>query len=258
MKNKKLFIAGLVVLIVLILVAAFFVISKISESNNESGESSLIQKIKNVAQDDEPTIKHLGVELAPYDATTKTMGDMQFTDIPLEFNRLFFEYGYEVAANSVGSAKKNPQPTFIVPLGTKVHAIVDGVVVNIPKLYSNDYSVHIASSKNSSTIYEMEHVINVVVKEGDTVKAGDVVAEVSDYDTRNTPGFGLVEIGILKAGNPPKHVCIFDYLDPSFKDEAFSNLNGLFAAWNEYKGQTIYDVSKQVVPGCLTRDEIEG
>ena len=55
----------------------------------------------------------------------------------------------------------------------------------------------IAKSKNSNVIYELEHIINPTVKVGDKVKAGDIVAQVSDYDSRNTPGYGLVEIGIL-------------------------------------------------------------
>lgn len=208
---------------------------------------------------DEPIfIKNLPVNIAPYDANTNMAGDFKFTKQHLEFDRLYFDYGYYIPANSASPAKNNPQPTFVVPLGTKVHSIVDGTVIQIPKLYSDDYSVIIAKDENSQIRYETEHVKNVLVEVGDAIKAGDVVAEVSDYDTRNTPGYGLVEMGILKGGNPPKHLCPYMYLDPSVKDSILNSLKQFYTDWNTYKGKTIYDTSKTENTGCLTVEEIEG
>lgn len=244
-----------VVLIVLALIAGagYYAYNKVKNNENMTSSNSQDQ-----AQDSEVKIKHLGVDLDIYNSATNKAGDLQFTKEQLSFNRLFFEYGYEVPANSAGPAKKNPQPTFILPLGTKVHSLVDGEVVDVPKLYSNDYSVMV-QGKGSDLIFETEHVINVKVKKGDKVKAGDVIAEVSDYDAKNYAGLGLVEIGILKGGNPPSHICPFDYLDESIKDETFENITALQKSWEEYRGDsTIYDESKVVIPGCLTRDPIEG
>lgn len=171
---------------------------------------------------------------------------------------LFFDYGFNVPATSAGPEKKNPQPTFILPLGTKVHSLVDGEVFDVPKLYSNDYSVMV-KAEGSELIFETEHVINVKVKKGDKVKAGDVIAEVSDYDAKNYAGMGLVEIGVLKGGNPPSHLCPFDYLDDSIKDSTLKNITALQKSWEEYRGDSsIYDESKVVIPGCLTREPIEG
>jgi hypothetical protein len=150
----------------------------------------------------------------------------------------------------------NPQPTFIVPLGTKVHSLVDGVVVNVPKLYSNDYSVHVGASSESSTVVETEHIINVTVKVGDKVKAGDVLGEVSDYDAHNYAGLGLYEIGILIGGNPPSHICPFQYLDDSIKDAVNESLRSLYKAWNEYRGKQVYDENLEV-PGCIITESIE-
>lgn len=205
-------------------------------------------------------LKNLGVKLAAYNTATQTVGDITFTKQKLgEFDRPFFEYGYTIPANDVSQSRKNPQPTFIVPLGTKVTAIVDGIVVDIPKLYSNDYSVMIAKNKNSPYIYEMEHVINPLVKVGDKVTAGQVVAEVSDYDSKNMPGYGLVEIGILVAGNPPSHICPFTYLDDSVKAEIGQVITGLMQAWESYRGNTtLYGESDQPIPGCATLDPVEG
>lgn len=207
-------------------------------------------------------IKHLGVNLDYFDPAANKAGDFVFTKAKFDagptLQMLFMNYGNTVPASSAGPAKANPQPTFILPLGTKVHALVDGEVFDVPKLYSNDYSVMVQGS-GSDLIFETEHVINVKVKKGDKVKAGDVIAEVSDYDKKGYDGFGLFEIGILKGGNPPQHICPFDYLDESIKSDTLKKITALQKSWEEYRGDTkIYDESKIVIPGCETRDPIEG
>lgn len=206
-------------------------------------------------------IKHIGIELGYYAPTTNKAGDIVFTKTGLEAygNLLFFDYGAVAEANSAAQRRLNPQPTFIVPLGTKIHSLVDGVVVNVPTLYSNDYSIQVASSSESSWLYETEHVINPAVKVGDKVTAGQVIAEASTHDSQYHPGFGLYEIGILHAGNPPEHVCPFNYLDDSIRDDVFAKITDLYKSWEAYWGDdTLYDESKHVVPGCYTLDEIEG
>lgn len=252
----------LIISIVLVLcIATYLLFFKEKSENKQEGNiiSNIVNDIKD-SNDQTLYIKNLPINIEKYDKKTLKAGDMKFSNMKLEFNVMYFDYGYMVPANSVGPAKRNPQPTFIAPIGTKVKSIVDGVVVNIPKLYSNDYSVMVAKSKNSNMIYELEHVINPTVKVGDTVKAGDIVAEVSDYDSRNTPGYGLVEIGILVGGgnNPPHHLCPYLYLDPSSKDEIFSTLQQLYSDWNEFKGKNIYKLSDYKTIGCITEDQIEG
>jgi len=209
---------------------------------------------------DEPPLllKGIGVNLAAYDPATNKAGDFVFTRQKLQFGRLWMDYAFSIPASSAGAAKRNPQPTFILPLGTHVRSLVDGVVVDIPKLYSGDYSVMVAPDRQSRWRYETEHVINPTVKIGDRVAAGQVIAEVSDYDSRNTPGFGLVEIGILKGGSPPQHLCPFQYLDPSIKDTTQRNIRALYRAWETYRGQPdLYDETVEPV-GCLTTGFIDG
>ncbi len=202
---------------------------------------------------DEPPlkIKHIGINFE----------DFVFSKDYLEaFEAPFMGFGYVIPAgkSSTGQDKANPQPTFILPLGTKVYSIIDGVVANIPTLWSNDLSIQITESgKMEKWVYEVEHVINPKVKVGDKVRAGQEIAEVSNYD-KNLKGFGIVEIGILKGGNPPSHVCPFAYLDSQVKEEIVAKIKSLYKSWEEYiKNTSIYNEAEEVT-GCVSLNTIDG
>ncbi len=220
-----------------------------------SGRGTSERRVSEVAQEDgnEPPLKlkSLGIELS----------DIVFMEDEISLNRVFIEYGFEVPSSMSegGEGKVLHQPAFIAPLGTKVHSLVDGEVVEVKEIWSGDYTVMVAKGggKNTRWIYETEHVINPVVKVGDIVKAGQVVAEVSDFDTRNYAGYGLVEIGILEGGAQPLHHCPFLYLDESVKEEYYEQLTTLMARWEEFKGDSsIYNEDSFVVPGCITLETI--
>lgn len=160
--------------------------------------------------------------------------------------------------SSSGKDKSNPQPTYVVPLGTPVRSIVDGVVAAIPTLWSGDVSIQVTEDGKMQTwVYEMEHLVNPTVKVGDRVKAGQIVGEVSDFSQGAPDGYGAVEIGILKGGRTAQHVCPFAYLDDSIREETFAKIKNLFQTWEEYVGdQTLYNDTE--IPGCLTLEPIDG
>lgn len=217
-----------------------------------------------IPTNDEPPLllKSIGVDIGYYDTNTGKAGDFLFTKQKLQFNRLFMGFGFVIPSDmsSSGKDKTNPQPTFIVPLGTQVRSLVDGVVVATPTLWSGDFSIQVTDNgKMEKWIYETEHIIEPKVKVGDKVTAGQIVGEVSNFNNGAPAGFGTVEIGILKGGNPPHHVCPFNYLDPSTKDETLAKIRALYRSWENFIGDTmLYDEKKEEVPGCLTLDPIEG
>ena len=186
---------------------------EMSEQGNRRGEKD----IQNEGGIPPALIKSLG-----YDFSTGV--------VPI----LIVDYGTLTHADS-RHVEYNLQPTFILPAGTKVTAIIDGVVCRIPKLYSADYSVMMAPTTEQCDspryMWEMEHVINVTVEVGDKVRAGQPVAEVSNYSyeysdpqgNESRPdrkyGFDLVEIGLLEGGVTPLHHCPWLYIDPSYKEE---------------------------------------
>ena len=216
---------------------------------------------------DLPVIENIGIDLDFYNETTKKAGDFQFDTFICpwgednSYDKIFYDYG-ESSINDNGSIKWEPQPIFIVPLGTKVHAITDGKVSSISTLYSGDYTIHIIKEDNPKWTYEHEHVINVTVEVGDMVTAGQEIAEVSDYNHWCTnDGYGVFDIGILttdEKGNPWHH-CPFMYLNESVKQEFFDKINNLYESWEVYFGNSeLYTEEENAIPGCIICDPING
>ena len=205
--------------------------------------------------DEEPPLKlkSIGVNIE----------DFKFTKQKLQFNRLFMPFGFVIPGNQSahGKDKANPQPTFILPLGTPVRSLVDGIVANMPTLWSGDISIQVTTDgKLQRWVYEVEHVMSPKVTVGDKVTAGQIIAEVSNFDKGAPEGFGAVEIGILHGGGegPPEHVCPFAYLDSSIQDETLKKITAFFNSWEEYIGDlSLYNESMSI-PGCLTLDPIQG
>ncbi len=204
-------------------------------------------------------LKSVGFNLDYYDESANSAGDMVFTRQKLFDNQIWGDFGQQDPRSPGDKTKKNPQPTFILPLGTKALSLVDGVVINIEELYSGDYTIMMAKSKTSTYIYELEHVTNVLVKEGEEVKGGQVVADISTQDSQNHPGFGILEIGILHpdSNGGATHLCPFKYLDESIKEDFGSKITALHSSWEKYLGIKVYD-QPFVSPGCVTEDPVSG
>lgn len=168
--------------------------------------------------------------------------------------RSFIAFGHVYVG--ADGPQRNPQPTFWAPLGTPVLAPVSGVVVAIPVVWSGDDSVMIAADGDQDWVWEVEHVIDVAVAVGDHVRAGQTIAVVSDYDVLNTPGVGLVELGLLHGGNPPQHHCPFLYVAAEAESSIAVGLELLVQADAERLGLALDPTSG--VAGCVTTEPIEG
>lgn len=261
-KYWKFILAGIIILVVLAGGLLYLLFNPKSNTTNTQTQktSNNSNSSATTAPNTEP-IKNIGVNLDYYNSATNKAGDFLFTKQKLQFSRVFMPYGFVIPGNSTSSGKDkaNPQPTFVVPTGTKILSLVDGVVFDTPKVWSGDYSIQVTTDGGgSSLIYETEHVLNPLVKKGDKVKAGQVIAEASDFDKSAPTGFATVEIGVLRGGNPPEHLCPFVYLDPSVKQQILTKIQDLMKNWESYLGDnTLYDETL-AVPGCNTLDPIPG
>ncbi len=203
-------------------------------------------------------LKSIGFNLDYYNPATNRAGDMEFTHANFFDNEIIGDFGQQ-DPRTPDPTKRNPQPTFAMPLDVKVQSLVDGVVIKVVTLYSGDSSIMVASDLKSSYIYETEHVINVKVKVGDYVKGGQYIADVSPHGSPKE-GFGILEIGLLHpSGSVAQHLCLFKYLDPSIKADIGKKLNALHEAWNTYTGGTVYPLaSSYASPGCVIDGPVTG
>ena len=97
-----------------------------------------------------------------------------------------------------------------MPAGTPALAPVTGYVVGISTVWSDDFSVWLSADAEVSWVWEVEHVVDVQVKVGDFVEAGQPIATASGVFGNGTSA--LVELGlrtsVTKGGQTlPVHYC---------------------------------------------------
>jgi hypothetical protein len=225
-------------------------------------------------QDIPAIIQNWGFNFADYSAASGKAGDMLIKGVtPPTFT------GQTAAADNamyrlligpigeLGQGKVEPQMAFYLPLGTSVVSMVNGTVCEVPKLYSDDFSVRVAPPDMSCTqdgaaiLYEHEHLINPMVKVGDKVTAGQKIGIVSDYNPNwKAKGLGIIETGVFfskKGSNAPWHACLSSFLDPTKKSAMFATLSSAYAAWEAEIGDTtLYDEAKMSPLGCYTKEEM--
>jgi hypothetical protein len=245
-----------------ILISIIILLSGCTQQDSGNLHTTTINAIQKI---DEPKIENIGVEIDFYNKKTNKAGDFFFHDFVYPWGdeiyneKVFYDYG-ETRINEDGTTELEPQPIFIVPLGTKVRAITSGKVLDVKKLYSDDYTIMVVKPENPKWVYEHEHVINPLIDVGENVSAGQIIAEVSDYSPwLKDDGYGVLDIGILTTedNGTPLHHCPFIYLDESVKQDYFEKINKLYESWEEYRNDSsIYEENENVVPGCITIEPI--
>jgi len=256
---------GLVFIVVLAVAVIVFAGWHVRSARYRNSSSATNTQRSSAVQGDKPLLlKSIGFNLDYYNAATNHAGDMVFThedhDLSGGFHLIFADFGTQDPRSPGDTTKRNPQPTFVLPLGTKVHSLVDGVVVDVKDLYSGDQTIWVAAHPSSTYIYETEHINNPVVKKGDHVKGGQVIGEVSSHDSQYHPGFGIVEIGILhSSSSQPQHLCPFHYLDPSIKADIGKKILNVHQAWMTYTDMpNLYNDATAAEPGCSILDPVNG
>ena len=182
------------------------------------------------------------------------------------------DFGDGIEGTDVAGARLNPQPTFWAPIGTPVLAPITGVIVNVQEIYSGDFTIMYAPTGAGiqGPVWETEHVLNPTVKVGDSVTAGQPVAEVSDYecfyskekfgnDTLCNTGLGLVELGYLVGGTVPTHYCPFgEYTSPAALPTITAQLDAARALIESIRGKNYFKQDAWATPNCIVLDGIEG
>jgi len=244
----------------------------VAQNPSQSSSSSSAQP---TSQKDIPSIiQNWGFNFADYDPATGKAGDLlvkgvvppTFTGPNAAQDNLMYRHIIGVIGEIVMGAVE-PQLAFILPLGTPVVSMVNGTVCDVPKLYSNDYSIRIAPpgmacmQGGAYILFEHEHVLSPSVKVGDKVTAGQKIAIASDYNPHwKAKGLGVLETGVFfskKGSTAPWHACLTSYLDPSKKAAMLSTFSKALAAWEtERADSTLYDETAMSPVGCYTTAEM--
>ena len=213
----------------------------------------------------EPQIENIGVEIDFYDTRANKAGDFSFAKFQYSWNnetyndKVFHDFGGNTT-NSDGTIKHMPEVTYTLPLGTQVKAITSGVVTTVKKQDTGDYELGITKPESPFWTFGYDHIINLVVKEGDEVVAGQAIGEVSNYSRwLREEGYGSIEIFVAKTQSSFLAYCPFNYLNKSIKQDYLNKIMALYISWEEYMGNSsIYSEDSHALPGCITLGPIIG
>ena len=99
-------------------------------------------------------------------------------------------------------------------------------------------------------------MVNLVVKDGDIVKAGDILGEAAPR-TFNDQEFGFTELSVWTGGTTIIKYCPFEFLDEPLKPIYEEKINQLTKNWEEFIEKDIYKQEDWIAPGCLLHNITE-
>ncbi len=216
-------------------------------------EDTLEDDLSKTAQKRLPVLMNLGLDIEPLNKETNLAGDLIFSkslvydDGRVSGDRVFVDFGDKGKYYQDGIG--NVEYWFHVPLNTKVKAPTDGVVKIDYFEHTEDWGVSILP-KDSDLIVSFEHLVNLMVKDGDYVAVGEFIGEAAPRNTFDDK-IAMTELAVWKGGSTIMKYCPFDYLDESLKPVYQEKLNKLATEWEEFIGKDVYEQEKWVSPGCL-------
>ena len=236
---------GLVSVVVAIFVigALGFIGFKVFASQKTKTPNQTQQTVKDTAKNDELVLKNLG--LSSLDSVLVSNDALRdYTSQGLK--------GLYVFGDKLGNTgRTNPNFEFAsLKAGTKVVAAIDGTVVFIKEQAgSSDYEVFLQTFEGSAWMLAYDHLTKLSVKNGDTVKAGDVLGEPV-LQGNGLPRFEL-QINKKQADGSELSYCPSALLDSSVKDALHGDLTAVLQQWESVSGLELYDIAAQKPVGCM-------
>lgn len=262
MKENKKFdqygFSHIVVLIIIFVVTAigiagWRVMSKPKDkSSNQVSSTKQTESKKTSSSEPDISLQNLG--LASLDSVNiTTNATREFTSNGLK--------GFYIFGNKLSGGRTNPNFEYSsLKDGTKVISAIDGIVAFIKEQAdSKDSEIFIQPKENSKWTIGYDHIVNVAVKKGASIKAGDVIGEPALQNN----GLTRFEIQINKdEGGITTHYCPTVLLATSVKDKVISELTNMQNSWEKTTGLELYNLDSQDPIGCtkktMTSSEAEG
>lgn len=169
--------------------------------------------------------------------------------------------GFYVFGDSLSGGRLNPTLEFAsLKSGTKAVSVIDGIVTFIKEQSeTSDFEVFVQPKDGSVWTVGYDHLINVTVTKGQTVKAGDILGEPAKQNN----GLTRFEVQINKdVYGETTHYCPITLLGQDIKVEVEKKLLDMQKSWESVTGKNLYDTDAQDPVGCLkttlTPAEAEG
>lgn len=202
----------------------------------------------------DPVLKNLIIDIEPYNSGTGMAGGFNFTDSYNE-EKVFLEFGAEVD-DGAGGTKILPTFEYRTDPDAQVYSPVKGEITMLDfQDDTQDYELSIGQSSFDTVGVWIDHVKNIQVAEGDSVKAGDLLGTAGNWSAT----VGRVELMLTNTVGYP---CPFNYFDEDLKTEYENKITQLMNDWETFKyDDTIYDEdSMTYAAGCpydfLTNDDL--
>ncbi len=253
-------------LVALPLLVVFVSIVAYSLRNNDAATSQETDIKENdtstTAGTDKPILQNLGgVTLAAYNSSTGLAGDIKFSKDGIDAARgqesIFYMFGQKLPKNSATDPQRiNPNFEFKgIAKQIDIIAALDGIVVDIKQQSgSNDYELFLIPSEDSPWVIGYDHLVNLAVKKGDTVKAGQKLGLIAP---ENSGGYRY-ELQINNNDEDAMY-CPLELLDQDVQSTIGGQITQLATDWVSWYGKDVYGTH---VGGCvkstLTAAESEG
>lgn len=260
-RNQNGFSPAIVPLVIVMLAVVGFAIFRVvgssneqgatKEANNEPSKSQTVQVTKEQEKDIE--LQNFGIA---------TLSDVVVTkDALREFKDKGLK-GFYVFGDALPGGRQNPNFEFAsLQPTTEVIAAIDGVVVNIKEQTEvgvTDNEVFIQPKEGSAWTVGYDHLVNIKVKRGDSVKAGDVLGNPAPQNN----GAYRFELQINKDTASTTHICPSTIVAATVKEKLLGELKTMLEAWEQQTGFELYDIAAQKPIGCiqptLTPTQAEG
>ena len=203
-------------------------LSQLAVGGQQHNENALPQQTQQIQQiSSMPVLKNLGVNFDRWDPVTNRAGDFLFMQGTFD-EHILVPFGYLV--ENENGAKRLPEITYILPVGTPVVSPIDGIVFNINVIgWSQDYAVHLKTSRDEEWMVSFEHLINLNVAMGDRINAGQIIGEAAPWNG----GTGFAELVVWKGGREILKRCPFDALEESIKPVYAEKISNLVSDWEK-------------------------
>lgn len=158
--------------------------------------------------------------------------------------------GFYVFGDKLSGNRLNPNFEYAsMRSGSKAVSSIDGIVAFIREQpETKDFEVFIQPKENSKWTVGYDHIVNVAVTKGSSIKAGDVIGEPAMQNN----GLLRFEMQVNKDENgATTHICPTTLLAATAKDKVTSELTAVLGKWESVTGYELYDVAVQKPVGCI-------